>query len=156
MRSHAVRHHRLKAVAAVRPRFRPRSRSRYRVDVRVTPLRRYSDTSRSATRVRSRTLTAPAVEVPVLTFPSLSRVHVLPRIDSFARRIPRTQVLSGQALSRPVVRPTVDLKALYYARPDVMVCVRRKQRKEVLFATGRAGGNHKKPRFTEESKYICY
>lgn len=150
MRSHAIRRRRSRAVSVARPVER-----RYRADVRVTPLRRYSDASRSATRVRSRTLTTPVVEVPALTFPSLPRVHVLPQ-DSFARRIPRTQVMSGQALSRSAVKPTVNLRALYYARPDVMVCVRRKQRKEVLFATGRAGGNHKKPRFTEESKYICY
>ena len=152
MRSHAIRRRKTRSLSVTIPRTERRDRA----DVRVTPFRRYSEASRSATRVRSRTLTTPVVEVPALTFPSLSRVHVLPQVDSFARRIPRTQVLSGQALSRPVVGPTVDLKALYYARPDVMVCVRRKQRKEVLFATGRAGGNHKKPRFTEESKYICY
>lgn len=150
MRSHTIRRRRTRSLSVPVPRVE----RRYRAGIRVTPLRRYSDASRSATRVRSRTLTAPSVEVPVLPLPS--PVHVLPRSDAFARRVPRTQVMSGQALARPAVTPTVNLRALYYARPDVMVCVRRKQRKEVLFAKGRAGGNHKKPRFTEESKYICY
>lgn len=154
MRSHAIRRRRSRAVSVARPHVRVERR--YRADVRVTPFRRYSDASRSATRVRSRTLTAPSVEVPSLTLPSLPRVHVLPQVDAFTRRVPRTQVMSGQALARPVVKPTVNLRALYYARPDVMVCVRRKQRREVLFAADRAGGHHKKPRFTEESKYICY
>lgn len=152
MRSHAIRRRKTRSLSIAIPRIE----RRYRADVRVTPFRRYSDSSRSATRVRSRTLTAPSVEVPAISLPSLPRVHVLPQVDSFARRIPRTQVMSGQALARPVVKPTVNLRALYYARPDVMVCVRRKQRREVLFATGKASGSHKKPRFTEESKYICY
>lgn len=152
MRSHAIHRRKTRSLSITIPRIE----RRYRADVRVTPLRRYSDSSRSETRVRSRTLTTPVVEVPRISLPSLSRVHVLPQSDAFARRIPRTQVMSGQALARPAVTPTVDLKALYYTRPDVMVCVRRKQRREVLFATGKASGSHKKPRFTEDSKYICY
>lgn len=154
MRAHAIRRRRSRSISVTVPRVRVERR--YRADVRVTPLRRYSDASRSETRVRSRTLTTPVVEVPRIFLPSFPRIHVLPQSDAFARRVPRTQVMSGQALARPAVTPTVDLKALYYARPDVMVCVRRKQRREVLFAKGRAGGNHKKPRFTEDSKYICY
>ena len=156
MRSHAIRRRRSRAVAVALPVSRPVSERRYRADVRVTPLRRYRDASRSAARVRSRTLTTPVVEMPGITFPSFPRADVLPQTDAFARRVPRTQVLSGQALARPAVTPTVNLRALYYARPDVMVCVRRKQRREVLFATGKASGVHKKPRFTEDSKYICY
>lgn len=36
-----------------------------------------------------------------------------------------------------------------------LVCVRRKQRREVLFAKGRGGGGHKKPRRNEWSDVSC-
>lgn len=153
MRSHAIRRRRSRSLTVSMPRVKVERR--YRADTWRIPLRRYSESSRSETRLLPRRLTTPVVEVPV--FPSsLSPVaHVLPQADAFARKFPRERVMSGEALVKSPVKPTVNLKALYYTRPDVMVCVRRKQRREVLFAAGRAGGNHKKPKFTEESKYIC-
>lgn len=96
---------------------------------------------------------APTGVAPAL--PSL--VHVLPDTHEFSQgRFKRERVLSGEALAKAPVRPTVNLKALYYARPDVMVCVRRKQRREVLAAKGRLGGKHRPPRRTPQSDIICY
>lgn len=86
----------------------------------------------------------------------LSPVHVLPDTHEFSQgRFRRERVLSGEALAKAPVRPTVNLKALYYTRPDVMVCVRRKQRREVLAAKGRLGGHHRPPRRTPQSDIIC-
>ena len=94
-------------------------------------------------------------EEVALPLPS-SRVHVLPDVHPFSRgRYRRERVLSGEALAVSPVRPTADLKRLYYTRPDVMVCVRRKQRREVLAATGKLGGNHKRPTRTPQSDIIC-
>lgn len=90
-----------------------------------------------------------------LPIPS-SRVHVLPDVHPFSRgRYQRERVLSGEALAVSPVRPTADLKRLYYTRPDVMVCVRRKQRREVLAAMGKLGGKHKRPVRTPQSDIIC-
>ena len=86
-----------------------------------------------------------------------SPVHVLPDTHAFSKgRFQRERVLSGMALANPVVKPTVSLAKLYYTRPDVMVCVRRKQRREVLAAKGRLGGHHKPPIRTPQSEIICY
>lgn len=150
MRSHAIRRRKSRQVTITVPRIERRYQA---VDRRIS-LHRHRDASRLAARVRSRTLTTPVVEMPSL--PLLSSTPVLSHVDVLSRRHPRTQVLSGQALAKAPVKPTVNLKALYYTRPDVMVCVRRKQRREVLFALGKGGGAHRKPKFTEESKYICY
>lgn len=90
-----------------------------------------------------------------LPLPS-SRVHVLPDVHPFSRgRFQRERVLSGEALAVSPVRPTADLKRLYYTRPDVMVCVRRRQRREVLAAMGKLGGKHKRPVRTPQSDIIC-
>jgi hypothetical protein len=158
MRSHAKRLRRSRSIAVDRPRLIvvTRPESRYRADTWRSPLHRYSNTLRMATRERSRSLTPPVVEVPGIDISLPSPAHVLPQTDVFVRRHPRERVMSGEALAKSPVKPTVNLKALYYTRPDVMVCVRRKQRREVLFATGKAGGNHKRPKYTETSKIICY
>ena len=149
MRAHAIRRRRSRTISVSLER-------RYRTETVTLPrIRRYSDASRSATRLRSRRLTIPVVEVPDIPFSTPAQAHVLPQTDVFARRNPRTIVYSGQALARSSVKPTVNLKALYYTRPDVMTCIRRKQRREVLFARGKAGGPHKRPKYTEESKIIC-
>lgn len=154
MRSQAKRLRRSRSIAVDRPRsiIVTRPESRYRADAWRSPLHRYSNTLRMATRERSRSLTTPVVEVPSIDISA----HVLPQTDVFARRYPREQVMSGQALAKAPVKPTVNLAKLYYTRPDVMVCVRRKQRREVLFATGKAGGSHKRPKYTETSNIICY
>ena len=154
MRSHAIRRRRSRTISVTLPRVE----RRYRAEPIALPrFRRLSDASQLATRWRSRQLTMPFVEVPELITPSFSSpVHVLPDTHEFSKgRFKRERVLSGEALAKASVRPTVNLKALYYTRPDVMVCVRRKQRKEVLFALGKAGGYHKRPKYTEESKIIC-
>lgn len=155
MRAYSIRRRRNRSISVSMPQIKVEKR--YRAETWRSPRLYHRDTSRSETRLLPRRLTTPVVEVPEINFPSLSlpRAHVLPQTDAFARKFPRERVLSGEALAKSPVRPTVNLKALYYVRPDVMVCVRRKQRKEVLFALGRAGGSHKKPRYTEESKIIC-
>ena len=156
MRSHAIRRRRSRSLSVAISRPQVKVERRYRADTWRTPLHRYSNTLRMATRERSRSLTTPVVEVPSIDIPLPSPAHVLPQTDVFARRHPREQVMSGQALAKAPVKPTVNLAKLYYTRPDVMVCVRRKQRREVLFATGKAGGGHKRPKYTETSKIICY
>ena len=95
---------------------------------------------------------------PIEVAPALSSpVHVLPDTHEFSRgRFQRERVLSGMALAKASVKPTVDLAKLYYTRPDVMVCVRRKQRREVLAAKGRLGGKHRPPRRTPQSDIVCY
>lgn len=43
-----------------------------------------------------------------------------------------------------------------FANPQrVLVCVRRGQRREVLFAKGRVGGGHRKPRWNAYSYWRC-
>lgn len=43
-----------------------------------------------------------------------------------------------------------------YEHPRVVAtCVRRHQRREVLFASGKGGGKHKKPRFNSRSTTRC-
>lgn len=57
----------------------------------------------------------------------------------------------------PVVTPSGKTGAFlsFNVPPQVMVCVRRKQRKEVLFALGKAGGRHKSPKWSDESYIRC-
>ncbi|UPW41891.1 hypothetical protein [Dipodfec virus RodF1_85] len=156
MRTHARSRRRSRTLSVTLPRIKVKTERRYRAVQRRIPLVRLRDASRLATRERSRSLTVPTVEVPRLTLPSLlSPARVLPQTDVLARRYPRERVMSGQALAKAPVAPTVNLAKLYYTRPDVMVCVRRKQRREVLFALGKGGAGHKRPQYTEESKIIC-
>lgn len=98
-----------------------------------------------------------ALEPPLLQLSgNLPVAHVLPDTHDFSKgRFKRDRFLSGAAVNHTVVKPTVDLKRLYYTVPDVMVCVRRKQRREVLAAKGKLGGNHRKPHRTPSSEIIC-
>lgn len=43
----------------------------------------------------------------------------------------------------------------YRVPASVLTCVRRSQRRQVLFATGRTGSGHKKPRWTSQSYMRC-
>lgn len=43
----------------------------------------------------------------------------------------------------------------YRVPASVLICHRRKQRREVLFSTGRVGSGHKKPRWTLQSYIRC-
>lgn len=57
----------------------------------------------------------------------------------------------------PAVHPTGSRgERLSFSLPQsVMVCVRRKQRREVLLALGRGGAKHKPPKWNEESHIRC-
>ena len=74
---------------------------------------------------------------------------------ALAKRLVRLDV------SNPVKSP---LKKVYnplvqtLINKDVIksaICAKRKIRREVLFATGKGGGNHRPPRYTLESKIRC-
>jgi len=53
-------------------------------------------------------------------------------------------------------RPTQTKAVVAFRAPEaVAVCVRRKMRKEVLHAKGKAGGKVRKPKFNSLSKYRC-
>lgn len=58
----------------------------------------------------------------------------------------------------PMVVPSKDKDGAYlqfnFPR-QVLVCVRRHQRREVLFALGRAGGGHKPPKWNDDSYIRC-
>lgn len=41
------------------------------------------------------------------------------------------------------------------ARAQVILCIRRKARRQVLFAKGHGGGGHRKPRLTSKSNIWC-
>lgn len=80
-------------------------------------------------------------------------------------RTPR-QWVSRFNLAKPVRRSTqrVDRRAIAFADPQslsfrnnkhVVVCVRRKQRREVLFAKGRGGGGKKRGRRNYWSNVRC-
>lgn len=87
-------------------------------------------------------------------------------IDTFDRRLfhPDPESFSP---GRVVVRRSRDpRKDAYYFKSSVFgfesprqvsICVRRKQRREVLFARNRAGGGgrRKRPKFTEYSRVRC-
>lgn len=63
----------------------------------------------------------------------------------------------SKAFLSPVYSPTVSLPSTvrYEAPKAVAVCVRRKQRKEVLHAKGKAGGRVSKPKMNVHSSTRC-
>lgn len=89
---------------------------------------------------------------------SFSTPRVVSPLSSPARvpaRIRSTKYLV--APPSPVVSPAgVHNEYLQFNSPrQVLTCVRRRQRREVLFALRRAGGGHKKPRWREDSYIRC-
>lgn len=56
-----------------------------------------------------------------------------------------------------IVNPYNPARIRFAVPPEVLTCVRRKQRKEVLFAKGVGGqrGRKRRPRFTPHSKVSC-
>lgn len=67
------------------------------------------------------------------------------------------RTLYERSASRNVVAPAKKFSpAISFAVPaKVALCVRRKQRREVLFATGKGGGRHKRPRKNLFSNVRC-
>lgn len=143
-------------------RVRRRKKLKHLSRSRVLPFIR-SGVRRSADRSVARVIghaNKSFVELPRFPYspsvlPSLAPFSVLPNRGEMAVKQPRTRVMSGGALSRPALAPTADLARLRYVRSDVMVCVRRNQRRQVLAALGKLGGSHKKPRYTSDSYIIC-
>lgn len=144
-------------------RVRRRKKLKHLSRSRVLPFIR-SGVRRSADRSVARVIghaNKSFVELPRFPYspPTLSALPalfpVLPNRGEMAIKQPRTRVMSGGALSRPALAPTADLARLRYVRSDVMVCVRRNQRRQVLAALGKLGGGHKKPRYTSDSYIIC-
>lgn len=92
--------------------------------------------------------------------PSLSRIqddryHHPVRVKSL--RGYRT--LTGSVtISRPNVRKSYDRSFRIYntLSPDTLVCVRRAQRREVLFALGRGGRSGRQNKHRPKSRLNCY
>lgn len=86
--------------------------------------------------------------------PVRPRLHVNRVRVVRARRVPhgtRRQLRAWQGTLSALSRPE-------FARhlPDAIVCARRKERREVLFARGRAGrGNRRRPEFKQQSYVRC-
>lgn len=71
------------------------------------------------------------------------------------RTYPRTSQARGRPYEPFKAFQTVPHR-IGFSRPrDVLVCVRRKARREVLHALGRTGGRMRPPRFTEYSTIHC-
>lgn len=89
---------------------------------------------------------------------SFSSSGVVQSLESPARspaRIRETKYLV--APPSPVVSPAgVQNQYLQFNSPrQVLTCVRRQKRREVLFALRRTGGGHRKPKWREESYIRC-
>lgn len=120
-----------------------------------------------------RGLHLPIANLPRLLEPSISRVTPpRPKPTGFDRRrfYPDSGVMrkefrkphippapNNRKAARLVLDPFRPLKQVVaFAAPKrVLVCVRRKIRKEVILATGKGGGSHRKPRRTEFSNVRC-
>lgn len=79
----------------------------------------------------------------------------------------RFYIGSVPPVARIGTRPNTELQPVPFNNPglsrlafsiprNVLICIRRKQRKQVLFATGKAGkSGQKKPKWTEDSFIRC-
>lgn len=73
------------------------------------------------------------------------------------------QVASARGLTQAAAQLFEQSEAMIYARPrlgfanpqQIPVCVRRKERREVLLAKGKGGGNHRKARRNQWSDVKC-
>lgn len=113
---------------------------------------------------------------PLLSFPSEGQTdHRFYSFDSFSSgewspwsplevlsspvRVPARIRGTKYVLSPPshVLEPSGSFaQYLQFSMPrQVLVCVRRKQRREVLLALGRGGGRHKPPKWDEDSFVRC-
>lgn len=111
---------------------------------------RVLDAAPAALRVR-RSSTLPvlfeAFEKEMDVLPSNSRTFSKARTYS----LPAKRVVSPRGLYAPSMREVA------FARPDVVLeCARRKERREVIFASGRGGRqNHRRYRRTVNSEIKC-
>lgn len=97
---------------------------------------------------------------PVVAWPalSISRPRVLTDDSDLRRWSPvKYPVVYGGGRARVQSRPKRIAGSPYkfLVPAKTLVCVRRKQRREVLFAKGRGGGRHRKPRYNSFSAWRC-
>lgn len=81
-----------------------------------------------------------------------------PPAREFRRSKARLDMAQPKRRSTSLRRSTLPLKAerLSFVQPaQVPICVRRKQRREVLLALGRGGGRHRPPRRNRWSNVRC-
>lgn len=92
-----------------------------------------------------------------LPWPVITPTAASPAVVDRRRWVPDRMVFSsGQAA--PARRSLSKLSSYPFAfgfPSRVAVCVRRSQRREVLFARGRAGGRHRRPRWNASSYWRC-
>lgn len=97
-------------------------------------------------RFFSGSFNAPLFPDPVISTPSPARVPAAIR---------RTKYLMASS-SAPLIEPSSNGAFLQFAIPrQVLICVRRKQRHEIMHAIKRAGTKVKKGKWTEDSYIRC-
>lgn len=83
---------------------------------------------------------------------------------SFKRSNARSHALAKRLIRSFPITPRVKAHAIqqsfiHYANNSHLIknviCARRKVRREVLFATGKGGGNHRPPSYSLESQVRC-
>lgn len=106
----------------------------------------------------------PLVRAPVLSrFTDLRpiedrRTFYPARFSEPARSLPRSAarlVVRPKVSSRTQPRLMVPSAVTFAAPKRVVLCVRRKRRREVLFARGKGGGGHRRPRRNQFSDVEC-
>lgn len=127
------------------------SKSHYnqKLSRRVTNVRRYSRRNVGSIRL----LSLSSLPDPVLdrrTFHPLGPLH---------RPLTKSWKAPSRLVERPVApfRPTTFSTAVpAFADPGALsLCQRRRARKQVILATGRGGGRHRKPRRNSTSNLSC-
>lgn len=143
-------------MARVRSRRRKKS-----LRINLTRSHARSNPLRLQTRATSSANTRSSVEF-VLSDAPFSAPASLPLLKVPASTLPlddvvfhRQRFISGAAVNKNVVRPTANMMRLEYVTPAVLTCVRRKQRKEVLFATGGVKKVKRKPHWKSDSYINC-
>lgn len=143
---------------------------------------RRSRSSRS--RINNFRETRRDVSIPSLNYPSRRLPRLLPRLvaasgEDHRVHLPKNAIRRLRNLAAVPVRPRVRFRSLprnakayrdvylgglrskslsfdFVLPRDAVVCARRKIRREVIFAKGKAGrGGQRKPRFNERSKLVC-
>lgn len=81
------------------------------------------------------------------------------RYRSSTQLVPKG-VAHGRPVSKGQIRPVLHYappQSIGFTRPsDVAICVRRKTRREVLFAIGAGGGRVRKGKRTYKSRFHCH
>lgn len=91
---------------------------------------------------------------------SRHRLRSLARLDAMGAERPRQPPRSGLRLMPGfnARREAVPIQVGFVGAPSVLVCIRRRQRREVLFARGRPAGRprrFRRPRWRQSSYLTC-